>query len=228
MDTELLKSLSSYKVLYIEDEDGIRENMTELFEDLFKSVISVDNVPEALKQYKENKPDLIISDIRVKEYNGLDLIKEIRKTDNKTRIIVTSAFTDLDYLLKAAELHLVKYIVKPIDDENLEVALKDFVESMKEQPLISLKDGWIYDKSNLLVKNDNEEFVLTKKEALFLNLLLDENKVIPYQEMEDAIWENSNEKSQNAIRLFVKNMRKKLPEKSLNNVQGVGYRLDLK
>jgi len=228
MNKDLVKKLSSYSILYIEDEDGIRENVSELLSDLFKKVIAVDNIPKALETYKTFQPDLIISDIRVKDGNGLDFIKEIRKTDNKTRVIVTSAYTDLEYLLKAAELHLVKYIVKPLDDDNLTIALQEFVDSLNDKPIITLKDNWIYDQVNLLVKNENEEFTLTKKEHLFLKLLVEENRVISYEELENTIWDKKGSMTQNAMRLFVKNMRKKLPEKSLNNIQGVGYKLDLK
>ena len=58
---------------------------------------------------------------------GIDFIKNKKGSRiQKTRIIITSAFTDLDYLLQATELHLIKYIVKPITNDKLMEALNHF------------------------------------------------------------------------------------------------------
>jgi CheY-like chemotaxis protein len=66
MNVSLLKKLSAYTVLYIEDEDGIRNNITEILDELFYKVVSANNISDALIKYKDNKPDLIITDIQLK------------------------------------------------------------------------------------------------------------------------------------------------------------------
>ena len=156
---------------------------------------------------------------------GIDLIKRIRESDSKTRVIITSAHTDLEYMLEAAELHLVKYIIKPITQDKLMSALEAFIKTHDDNKIYNLSANWIFDYSKSIISNTTEDFNLTKKESKFLKLLITKNRIITYEEMENFIWDEDSVMTSNAMRLFIKNFRKKLPENSLRNIQGTGYRL---
>jgi DNA-binding response OmpR family regulator len=227
MDKELISKLSAFTVLYVEDEEGIRNNIYEILKDLFKETYVAKNTTEAYNLYETNKPDLIITDIKMPNETGIDLIKKIRKTDSKVRVIITSAHTDLNYMLDATELHLVKYIVKPLTDANLFEALAAFIKSYDTARVYNLCEAWLFDESKSLVQAPNEEFKLTKKENQFLKLLIQKNRIITYEEMENIIWNEDSVMTPNAMRLFIKNFRKKLPDNALKNIQGTGYRLVL-
>lgn len=226
MPENITSKLNAFSVLYIEDEDGIRNNIKEILNHLFKETYTAKNANEGYMKYVQNKPDLIITDIRMPPGDtGIDLIKRIREEDSKTRIIVTSAHTDLEYMLTAAELHLVKYIIKPITQEKLMDALEAFLKTHDESKIYTINETWFFDYSKSIISNGEEDFNLTKKESKFLKLLLTKNRIITYEEMENHIWDEDSVMTQNAMRLFIKNFRKKLPEKSLKNIQGTGYRL---
>lgn len=225
MKNDFINKLTAFNVLYAEDEDGIRNNIYEILKHLFKEATHAKNVSEAYKKYLEHTPDLIITDIKMGNETGIDLIKKIRKSDSKIRIIITSAHTDLDYLLQATELHLIKYIVKPITEDKLMEALEAFVNSYDNNKIYNLIPNWIFDSSKSIISNGNEEFTLTKKESNFLKLLITKNRIITYEELEGNIWDEDSIMTSNAMRLFIKNFRKKLPENFLKNIQGVGYKL---
>lgn len=225
MQNDFINKLNAFTVLYAEDEDGIRNNIQEILQHLFKEVYSAKNASEAYMKYLETNPDLIITDIKMGNETGIDLVKKIRKSDSKTRIIITSAFTDLEYLLQATELHLIKYIVKPITQDKLMEALEAFVNSYDNSKIYNLIPNWIFDYSKAIVSNGKEEFTLTKKENIFLKLLISKNRIITYEELETNIWDEDSVMTSNAMRLFIKNFRKKLPKDFLKNVQGVGYKL---
>lgn len=225
MNSNLISQLSSFNLLYVEDEDGIRNNIYEILKHMFKNLYLAKNATEAYKLYQDNKPDLIITDIRMPKESGIDLIKRIRKTDSKVRVIITSAYTDLDYMLDATELHLVKYVVKPITEAKLTEALEAFVHSYEKAPLYNLIPSWIYDESKSCVIGPEVEHILTKKENAFLKILINKNRIITYEEMETQIWDDASIMTPNAMRLFIKNFRKKLPDGILKNIQGTGYRL---
>jgi DNA-binding response OmpR family regulator len=225
MQNNFTNKLNAFSVLYVEDEDGIRNNIEEILQHLFKETSSAINANEAYTKYLEFNPDLIITDIKMGAETGIDLIKKIRKSDSKTRIIVTSAHTDLDYLLQATELHLVKYIVKPITQDKLMNALEAFINTYNEDKIYNLTLNWIFDYKEAIVSNGNEIFNLTKKENNFLKLLITKNRLITYEELENSVWDEDMVMTANAMRLFIKNFRKKLPENFLKNIQGVGYKL---
>lgn len=225
MQNDFINKLNAFSVLYVEDEEGIRSNIQEILQHLFKETTTAKNASEAYLKYLEVKPDLIITDIKMGAETGIDLIKRVRESDSKTRIIITSAHTDLEYMLEAAELHLVKYIIKPITQDKLMNALEAFVKTHDDNKIYNLTSTWIFDYSKSIISNGNEDFNLTKKESKFLKLLITKNRIITYEEMENFIWDEESVMTSNAMRLFIKNFRKKLPENSLKNIQGTGYRL---
>lgn len=225
MKNDFINKLNAYTVLYAEDEDGIRNNIQEILTHLFKEVICVKNASDAYIKYIEYNPDLIITDIKMGNETGIDLVKKIRKSDSKTRIIITSAYTDLEYLLQATELHLIKYIIKPITQDKLMEALEAFINSYDTTKIYNLIPNWIFNFSKATISNGKEEFTLTKKENIFLKLLISKNRIITYEELETNIWDEDSIMTANAMRLFIKNFRKKLPKDFLKNIQGVGYKL---
>lgn len=225
LSKELIDQLSNFTLLYVEDEDGIRENICEILQDVFKEIYLAKNGEEAYSLFMEKKPDLIITDIKMPKLNGLELIERIRHINAKVRVIILSAHTDLDYMLKATELHLVKYIVKPMNEEKLVDALEGFINSYENSKICTLLPQWLFDEGRSTIKGPNEEFILTKKETTFLKLLLKKHRIISYEEMENLIWGHEHVMTQNALRLFIKNFRKKLPPDVLKNVQGIGYQL---
>ncbi len=227
MDKQLISKLSNFTLLYVEDEEGIRNNIVDILEHLFKDIFIAKNAKEAYNLYEINKPDLIITDIKMPNETGIELVKKIRKRDSKIRVIITSAHTDLDYMLAATELHLVKYIIKPITELKLNEALTAFIRSYDTARVYNLKEGWLFDESKSQIQAPHEEFKLTKKENQFLKLLIQKSRIITYEEMENIIWNEDSVMTPNAMRLFIKNFRKKLPENSLRNVQGTGYRVVL-
>ncbi len=92
--------------------------------------------------------------------------------------------------------------------------------------LIDFGEGFIFDyKKHFLVKN-NEEIKLAKKEILFLELLAkDIHRVFSFDEIEDYVWEGEETTLIN-VRALVKRIRKKIPEKAIKIVKGIGYSID--
>ena len=114
-------------------------------------------------------------------------------------------------------------LTKPITNDKLMEALESFVKSYDDNKIYNLTKNWIFDSGKSIVSNGNEDFILTKKESIFLKLLIIKNRVITYEELESHIWDEDSIMTSNAMRLFIKNLRKKLPENFLKNMQGVGY-----
>lgn len=224
MDEKMLKKLSKLSVLYAEDEAGVRQNVSEMLSLFFKNVYLAKDGAVAYELFLDKSPDLIITDIKMPLLDGIELSKKIRKQDPKAQILIISAHTEVDYMLAAVELSLIRYIVKPITETKLLDALNKFLETKNQGGIIEFKDGWFYDMDKKLILHDEDVFELTKKEVRFLELLIDRDSVITYEEIERELWKDEY-MSLNALRLMMKNLRKKLPTGSLRNVQSIGYKL---
>ncbi len=224
VDKKMIKKLSSLSVLYAEDEVGVRQNVSEMLSLFFKHVYLARSGVEAYELFLQKKPDLIITDIKMPAMDGIELSHRIRKKDAKAQILIISAHTEVDYMLDAIELSLVRYIVKPITETKLVDALNKFLDSRQSSGNLEIKDGWYYDMDKKLIKYYDKIYELTKKEVKLLELMLERNGIISYEEIERELWEGEY-MSLNALRLMMKNLRKKLPDGSLKNIQSIGYKL---
>lgn len=226
MDKELKEKLKTLTLLYAEDEEGIRKNIADSLRYYFKDVFEASNGEEAYLLYKEKAPNIIFSDIHMPVLDGIEFIKRIRQNDRITPVVMITAHTDKEYLLQAVELHMEKYLVKPIELDLLFEVLAQCVKMLEINKIIKLKidDNYTYDfdKKELFYKNEN--VILNKKEMLFFEVLIkNQNRVTTYEELQEEVW-GDDVMTDSALRSLVRNLRKKLPTDIIINLSGLGYR----
>jgi DNA-binding NtrC family response regulator len=110
---------ANLKVLYVEDEPDLRERIRIVLEMHFERVLSAANGEEGLELFIREAPEIVICDIRMPIMDGLEMTKRIRKRTPETPVIICTAFTETDYLLKAIELGVSAYVRKPLDCRQL-------------------------------------------------------------------------------------------------------------
>lgn len=217
------------KVLFVEDDDIARQNGVEYLENYFDFVYEASNALDALKLYEKEQPHIIITDIQMPKLNGLEFVQRIRQKDKKVQVIVISAFCDKDYLFKAIELQLVKYLVKPVDDKKFDEAISLCVNALKEDSsnIIKLDEQFSFDMFNLTLFKDEELVKLRTKELDFLSLLLkNKNRFVTHSEIENYVWRD-DVMSKDALKTLVKNLKTKIPKELISNQWGVGYKIDV-
>jgi len=221
--------LKNFTILYVEDEEMVRKNAVEFLNRICKEVLEAKDGKEAIKIWSEERPDIIITDINMPRLNGLDMAAYIRAQDKDVQIIVATAHSDTDYLLRAVELQLVKYIIKPITKDKLTHALEMSMELIEDKSKfnIQLSSTCSYNAYDKSIVDEGKEIKLTKNETLFLDLLAHHHsRVVNYEEIENAIWAYEG-MSQDAIRSLVRGLRKKIPEGAVENISGIGYKIHL-
>ncbi|MCX6051210.1 MAG: diguanylate cyclase [Campylobacterales bacterium] len=113
----LLKYANKYSILYVDDDESYREIMKDILSMFFDNVILAKDGVEALKLYKEFTPNIVITDINMPQMNGLQLIEEIQKLNFEVSFIILTGFIENAHLLKALELGINKYLIKPLNKE---------------------------------------------------------------------------------------------------------------
>lgn len=217
------------KILYVEDDDIARENALEYLESFFEIVYEASNAIQALQIYEKYKPDIIITDIQMPKLNGLEFVKRIRQKDKKTQVIVITAFYDKEYLLKAIELQLVKYLIKPVKQEELDESLLLCINSLQEDKsnIIEFSNGSYFDTFNKNLIIENQIIKLRAKEILFLELLIkNQNRYVSYEEIENYVW-SDGVMTKDALKTLVKNIKIKLPQDMILNLTKIGYKIDV-
>ncbi len=165
--------LKNFTILYVEDQEMVRKNAVEFLNRVAKEVIEAKDGKEAISLWKEHKPDIIITDISMPRLNGIDMASYIRAHDTNVQIIIATAHSDTEYLLKAVELQLVKYIIKPITKNKLIDALEKSIKLIEDKSKfnLALSEDCKYNAYEKVIYQNKKEVKLTKNELLFLDLL---------------------------------------------------------
>ena len=163
LKTDILQSL---KILYVEDDELAREEIADFLEFEVGELIVASNGEEGLELFKKHKPDIVITDINMPKMNGLEMAKEIKKISPNTPIIITSAYSDSDYIIKAIELGISKYVLKPIDVDELLAMLIQTAKEILFDKTVELQNEYI---KFLIDTNPTFMLILTKKEMMNIN-----------------------------------------------------------
>jgi DNA-binding response OmpR family regulator len=223
----MYKDLKYIKILFLEDNIEFAQNTIKLLHLYVDNIIHVTNMKEALKSFENEHIDMIISDLKVEDGIALGFIEKVRQTDTTIPIVVLSAHKDESFLFKAIPLGLTYYAIKPIDFNEFELILKKCSDIFKKnkKDLYYLKDEKYYNKNKKIITDGDTQIALSKKEALFIELLL-ENKdgIIKKDKIDDILWANEI-MTESALKNFFLRVRKKLGKEFFYTIQNVGYRL---
>ncbi|MGE4456927.1 MAG: response regulator [Arcobacteraceae bacterium] len=125
-------------ILYVEDDDYVRESLSEVLSRFFKKIITASNADEGYNKFLEDfnthkEITLIISDINMPNKNGLVMIKEIKEVSKKIPFILLTAHNDSKYMLEAIRLGVSHYVLKPIIIEDLMTHIRELCEHIYQE-----------------------------------------------------------------------------------------------
>ena len=224
-----MKNQDRYTILYVEDEAYVRKAAVMFLEDSFREIYEAEDGKEALEIYYEKKPDIIITDIEMPKMDGLEFCKKVREKDEKTPIIIMTAYSHTEYLLKATELNLVKYLIKPIEEESLNEALKSCFEKIESgnPSVVDLGNSYFYDTFNHVLTHQKKIIRLTSSQTLLLDILIkNRGNVVSYIQLENSIWYDQG-MSKDALRCLVRDIRKFTYKEIIENISKIGYKVNL-
>ena len=219
-DEKLLKDL---RILCVEDEINISKLLKDALGEYFFSFTVANDGKEGLDKFKKINPDIVITDIMMPNIDGLDMTIKIKEINDTTPIIVLSAFSDREKLLKAIDVGITKYFIKPFDPDEVLDYLSFIAKKLSKQRSICLNKNFSFDTNT---KNlfENEKLVnITKREKLFISLLLEHKKDIVSSEIiKKSLWDEENI-TEERVRTFVKRLRAKTDKQLIKNIAGQGY-----
>ena len=230
---ELLQYTQDLNLLFAEDHKELRESTTEILKNFFNSVDAVDDGDKALELYQQNEYDIVLTDIRMPNMDGIELTKKIYEINPQQSIIILSAHDESKHLIPLINLGVSQFIKKPIDYQELIEALIKVSKALlnKEKNIYALSNTitfdtkYRYDRENRLLLKENETIYLTKYEIIFLDILTSQTgKIFSNEDIVNYyLTQEENIDAQN-IRKLVSKLRKKVPENSIESVYGIGYR----
>ena len=221
------KILKNLRVLLVEDDSDSKKIMHDVLSDNFEKVFTAQNGDEGLKKFKKYNPNMVITDAFMPISDGLDMTRYIKEISKDTPIIVLSAHSEKETLLKAIDVGVDKYLIKPIMVDDLLNTLENVAKNKIEtSSIIQVANGYSFNKIKRVLIRDGVEISLTKKELAFISLLIKRlGTLVLHDEIKSVVWVGESV-TEAAIRTFVKRVRDKVGNSFIKNVPGLGYKID--
>ncbi len=158
----LLNKTKTLKLLYVEDDHQTQLATLAILNQLFDHIFVANQGLEGFSLYQENSPDIILTDINMPGMNGLEMIANIRKTDQEIPIIVLSGNDEAEFFIESIQLNVNGYVLKPIEIEMFLNTLEYVVDALKLKRTVNLQNQLmqqymdITDKNSIISKTDQE------------------------------------------------------------------------
>ncbi|CCK79712.1 sigma-54-dependent transcriptional regulator [Desulfobacula toluolica] len=142
-------------LLIVDDEHPIRESISMFMSEKGHSIHTASSVNESISVFKECTPDVVILDIRLPDGSGLDALSQMRDFYPLSKVIMITAFQDMETTIEAMKRGAYDYIHKPLDADELEKTVNDAIASFYEDAKTAVKDKGktVYNESEIVGKS---------------------------------------------------------------------------
>ena len=212
------------RILLLEDEYSLRISIKEFLQDLEYEVDDFADGEDAYNAVFSKSYDLLLLDVNVPSMSGFELLKALRKDENKTPAIFLTSMVDVDSLKEGYKKGCCDYIRKPFDLLELELRINQAYKSfyLDDENIIELSDNLSYDMKIGKLTSMGKEIILRKIERDILSVLIKHKNMLVSMEMfQDEIWGEYVEPA--TIRVQLNNLKHKLPADIIKNRRGLGY-----
>ncbi len=228
------------KILLVEDDPNLSLVIQDYLEMLnYKTRLCRDG-QEGIDQFRKNKYDLVILDVMMPKKDGFTVAQEIRKVDEAIPIIFLTAKSLKEDRIKGFQSGCDDYISKPFSTEELSLRIKAILKRCQTNNLELLEPkskefqigNMVFDHVNMVLRSDESEQFLTRKESALLKLLCQYKDQLLSREIAlKTIWGDDDYFIGRSMDVFISKLRKYLkadPRISITNVHGTGFKLEVR
>ena len=214
------------RILVVEDDQTIREGIIEYLSEFDYTVLEAKDGKEALELFGPSI-NLVILDIQIPFINGLEVLKEIRKT-SKLPVLMLTAFGDEEYKIDAFTNLADGYMEKPFSLPVLKARIDSLIKKSYRDLEIFEYKGTEVNFTSYTAKVEGESVDVNAKELEILKCLLDnEGRALTRSQILDNVWKESEEiPFDRVIDVYIKELRKKLRLDCIVTIRNVGYKLE--
>ena len=186
-----MSRLKRANLLFLEDNEEFAKNTKELLDIYFKKIYHTNSIKSAFEIIDDYKIDFIISDIKLKDGNGLDFIERLRDDDNLTPTIILSAYKDEKLLLQTIPLHVEAYELKPLTYDKFQKIITKISKILIPNNIITINEELKYNSKSKELIYKSKNIQLTNKEISFVEYLIKKSpEIITPDMIQINVWEN--------------------------------------
>lgn len=215
-------------LLLLENDTALANTITDYLHNYNFKVTIARNSDEALDHLYESSFDLYLFEADIPTTNGFELLKMLRKEDDKTPTIFITTLQDIEDISKGFESGADDYIKKPFELKELLLRIQNILKRSYVQQrsnLIEIDKDLHFDIESETLIEQGESVSLPQKELKALKYFLKHPKeTLTFENLYKVMWEYDETPSPEALRTHLKNLRKHLSHNIIENIRGIGYR----
>jgi len=168
---KLKKYASVCSVLYVEDDEIIREEIATFLGRFFPDVVLAEDGAIGMELYKSRDFDVVITDINMPNMNGIEMIKAIKEIDYEQPILVTSAYNDSENLIELIELNINRFVLKPFNNKQFLYVLYKIAEELsfsKEQGKLEEETSLLLSRAQVILEQVHLGIVVLKENEIIM------------------------------------------------------------
>ncbi len=218
-----------YKILVLEDDELFASTLEDFLNDEDFEVDIAFNAEECLELNFSKNYDLYIFDINLPQMSGLELLEQLRKSQDNTPTIFLTSYKDKDTLHEAFLKGCDDYLKKPVDLDELILRIKALLKRNKKQfDIIHLSNNFTFNPINKRVYENEIDMNLSIKILELIELFVENRGEIVTKEMIiSKLWATNEEYSEGSIRVYINQVKKFFDNKdAILNIKGVGYKIE--
>jgi DNA-binding response OmpR family regulator len=223
--------MTTYKILYVEDDADLAFLTKEVLEEEGYEVIHYVNGADALHNFNKIDFDICLLDVMIPKLDGFTLATKIRANNKQIPIIFLTAKSLTDDKLHGLEIGGDDYITKPFEIQELLLKIKIFLKRKHivddKKNVIKIRD-YVFDPRNLILSLNEEKYTLTQRESDLLELLYqNKNEVIKREIILERLWGRNDYFLGRSMDVFISRLRKFFkadPSIGIENLHGIGFR----
>ena len=219
------------KILIVEDEKILNNTINKSLKDAGYEVESAFEGFDAMEMIEIESYDLIVLDLNLPNMDGMEILKNLRKEDVETKVLILSARSQIQDKVEGLDAGANDFLQKPFHLDELKARVRsltrrNFIQNNTELSFDKIK----FDSKNRTIFIDDKELKLTRKESGILEyLLLNQGRPVSQEELIDHVWDSSVDLLSNSIRVHISALRRKLKQElgydPIENRIGIGYLL---
>ena len=217
------------RVLVVEDETTLNKLITQRLKDEKYTVDSCYDGQEAMDYFSCAEYDVILLDILLPKMNGLDFLKKIRATQDKTPVILLTAMDAIEDRVKGLNAGADDYLVKPFAFEELIARIKVLTRRSSNQltNILQIADLVLDTNAHTVYRGQNLINLSSKEFSILEYLLTNQGVVLSREKINQHMWNYDYDGGSNIVDVYIRYLRKKIddnyPIKLIHTVRGVGY-----
>ncbi|MBU1093638.1 MAG: response regulator transcription factor [Firmicutes bacterium] len=217
-------------IYYVEDDQSIGYIIDKTIQHAGLIGLGFQKGEDFLEKYNQQKPDLILLDVMLPGMSGLEILKEIRRYDKETPIMMVSALqSEMDKVI-ALDMGADDYMTKPFGVLELTSRIQSKLRKNIQQNVYQLGNVFLDDKKHIFMIN-NQEIYLTNKEFSILKLLIkNKGSVVTKEAIFKDVWETDFIGETRTLDMHIKSLRQKFKVEQatteIKTIRGIGYSIE--